>query len=342
MYVVEAGLGSGDGTGVGLTGSVTEISGPGSSHPTARRIITGLASTADEGNVLGPDGVSVLGNGNISIIIGSTTAAFQGAPIPPAVTGQFGHLLQGNSSGQWKIVADVGDFDFQWTGDNKNAPFAPPGQFPDANPYAVLALPGRHYVADAAANTINEVLPNGTVRILAYVPNPKLPAVPGGPPVIPISDSVPTCVAQGPDGLLYVATLAFGANFARFGASSPAFWKTLPPQSKVYRFDPNASSQIQFLTDANVWADGLNPVTGCGFGPGGFYVTEFETQQSGYKTGDVVRIAINPNGTSGAHTAMGVGLLHQANGFAAGPDGGIYVSNFSTSAAIGQVVRVNN
>jgi len=326
-----------------LTGSITAINGPGSSHPDSRRIVTGLASAGDEGEVVGPDGVSVLGNGEIYVIMaGSTTAMQAGNPgIDASIASQFGRLLKATPSGQSKVVADVGDFDFQWTADHQNAGFAPQGQFPDANPYAVLALAGRQYVADAGANTIDEVSSNGSVRILAFVPNPKLPAVQGGPPVITISDAVPTCVAQGPDGNLYLGTLAFGANFARFGANAPPFWKTLPPQSKVYRFDPNASSSIQFLSEANVWATGLNPITGCGFAPGGFYVTEFFTQQSGYTTGDVVRIAVNPDGTAGAHTAMGVGALHEANGFAAGPDGSIYVSNYSTSAGIGQVVRVN-
>ena len=343
LYVAEAGLAGGNGSGVGLTGSITAINGPGSSHPDSRRIVTGLASAGDEGEVVGPDGVSVLGNGEIYVIMaGSTTAMQAGNPgIDASIASQFGRLLKATPSGQSKVVADVGDFDFQWTADHQNAGFAPQGQFPDANPYAVLALAGRQYVADAGANTIDEVSSNGSVRILAFVPNPKLPAVQGGPPVITISDAVPTCVAQGPDGNLYLGTLAFGANFARFGANAPPFWKTLPPQSKVYRFDPNASSSIQFLSEANVWATGLNPITGCGFAPGGFYVTEFFTQQSGYTTGDVVRIAVNPDGTAGAHTAMGVGALHEANGFAAGPDGSIYVSNYSTSAGIGQVVRVN-
>jgi hypothetical protein len=341
MYVVEAGLGSGDSTGIGLTGSVTEINGPGNSHSSQRRIITGLASTENEGSIVGADGISVHGNGDIYIAVALSSQQLAGEPgATAAALAQFGHLLKASQGGQWKSAADVGGFDYEWTLTNKNAPFAPAGQFPDANPYAVLALGGHQYVVDAAANTINEVQANGSIRIVAYVPNPQLPAVLGGPPVITISDAVPTCVAQGSDGYLYVGTLAFGANFARF-AGLP-FWPTLPPQSKVYRFLPDASSSIQFLTEANVWASGFNPITGCGFGRGAFYVTEFITQDSGYSTGAVVKTAINPDGSAGARTAMGVGLLHQANGFAAGADGSVYVSNYSTSAGIGQVVRVDN
>jgi len=46
--------------------------------------------------------------------------------------------------------------------------------------------------------------------------------------LMPVSDSVPTCVAQGPDGFLYVGTLAFGANLA-----------TGKVQSKIYRINPS-------------------------------------------------------------------------------------------------------
>lgn len=63
------------------------------------------------------------------------------------------------------------------------------------------------------------------------------------------------------------------------------------------------------------------------------------------KTGDVVRIAINQDGSAGPRTRLGVGALHAPNGFACGPDGSIYVSNNSTSTGAGpvsgEVVRVN-
>ena len=78
-----------------------------------------------------------------------------------------------------------------------------------------------------------------------------------------------------------------------------------------------------------------------------FYVTEFFTLASALNSGDVVRIALNPDGSAGARTAMGVGALIAPNGFAAGPDGSIYVSNFSVfpgvnAGPVGQAVRVDN
>lgn len=353
LYVAEAGLGAGDGkggfaVGVGLTGAITEIRNVRSAHPTTREVVTGLASIGDTENgfpeVVGPDGISCQrGEGLYVTMAESVSGVLAGDPsLDPNMVGQFGQLLkltwhhpqnarQGGRSFRlpWRVVADVGDFNYGWTGAHKDDPWAPLNpppastpQFPDANPYGVLALRGHQYVVDAGANTLNEVLANGTVRLIAFFPNPML----GGHPV---SDSVPTCVAQGPDGSLYVGTLAFGANAAAGGGG----------QSVVYRVDPSSPTLV-------VWADGLNPITGCGFGrDGAFYVTEYTTDFPTSDLGDVVRITVNSDGSAGARTALGYGALHSPNGFASGPDGAIYVSNYSTSTATdptpGEVVRVN-
>lgn len=194
-------------------------------------------------------------------------------------------------------------------------------------------MPGHQYIADAGSNTVDEVDENGSVRIIAFVPNPLLTL---GGQLVPVSDSVPTCVAQGPDGFLYIGTLAFGAYFAS-GDSA---------QSKVYRISPTLSNAI--LTDSDVWASGFYPITGCGFGHGAFYVTEYFTT-SPAAPGDLIKVALNADGSAGTRTIMGGGLLKFPNGFAAGPDGSVYVSNHSTSpgvaqslgSPVGQVVRVN-
>jgi hypothetical protein len=348
LYVAEAGLGAGDGSGgfavgVGFTASITEIAGANSRRPTWRRIVTGLASVGDTENgfpeALGPSGVSVHGTGGIYVTMGESALGVGASTpdLPAAARGQFGRLLKVTPSGQWQAVGDVGDYDYLWTAANKDEPWAPEGQFPDANPYGLLAIAGRQFVADAGANTLNEVRPNGSVRIIAYFPNPLLP-LPDGT-LVPVSDAVPTCVALGPDGYLYVGTLAFGANFARFGADAPPNWASLPPQSKVYRVNPNSAER--FLTDADVWAAGFNPITACGFQGGALYLTEYGTQDSGYATGDVVRVQLNADGTAGPRTALGVDALVQPNGLAFDEHGNVHVCNYSISSGGGQVVRVN-
>ena len=347
LYVAEAGLGAGDGNGgfavgVGFNGSITEIRKVNSANPTSRRIVTGLVSVGDTENgfpeAIGPSGVSAHGSGGIFVTIGESVLGVGAAHpnLPAAAQSELGHLLKVNPSGQWKAVSDMGDFDYLWTAANKDQPWAPKGQFPDANPYGLLATPGRQFVADAGANTVDEILADGSVRIIAFVPNPRLP-LPNGT-LVPVSDSVPTCVAQGPDGYLYVGTLAFGANFARFSHTAPPNWSTLPPQSKIYRVDPNASEV--FLTEADLWASGFNPIVACGFSGDALFVTEYTTQQSGYTTGDVVRVQV-VDGAAGSREILGKDALHQPNGLAFDSDGNVYVSNHSISSGGGQVVRVN-
>jgi hypothetical protein len=348
LYVAEAGLGAGDGkggfaVGVGLTGSLVEVQGVNSPNPKWRRFVRGLASVGDTENgfpeALGPSGVSVQGTGAIYVTMGESALGVAATipGLPNAARRQFGRLLKVTPSGRWKVVGDVGDFDYAWTGENKDQPWAPEGQFPDANPYGLLAGGGRQLVTDAGANTLDEVSPGGSVAIMAFFPNPQLP-LPNGA-LVPVSDAVPTCVAEGPDGYLYVGTLAFGANFARFSTNAPPNWAGLSPQSKVYRLHPGSANV--FLTDADVWAAGFNPITACCFHDGALYVTEYGTQASGYQTGDVVRVQVNGDGSAGARTALGTGALQQPNGLAFGSDGAVYVSNNSISSGNGEVVRVN-
>ena len=75
-----------------------------------------------------------------------------------------------------------------------------PKDFPDANPNAVLYSHGHRYVIDAGANTLVDVHRNGAAKVIAFFPVPK-----GSQ-----SDSVPTCMARGPDGALYVGELLGG------------------------------------------------------------------------------------------------------------------------------------
>jgi hypothetical protein len=53
-------------------------------------------------------------------------------------------------------------------------------------------------VVDAASNTLDRVTQRGSVRVLAFVPDP--------PGHKPIYDAAPTCAARTPNGHVYVAT----------------------------------------------------------------------------------------------------------------------------------------
>jgi hypothetical protein len=324
LYVAEAGLGSGNATdgilpGFGLTGSVTEISGATTAHVTSRLVIGGLPSAVDEEGTVGPDGVSVHGNGNIDVQIALSHA---GTGIPSDL---LGRLVKVTPSGSMKVLADVGDFNYEWSTQHQD--LAPHDFVPgDSNPYGVLAVAGGAYVADAGTNTLDWVAANGKVSILAYFPNNTF------------ADATPTCIAKGPDGALYVGTLALvdsvGALLGIPGFPPPH------PAAIVYRVDPTAADPSRMstvLSLATPWATGLWPITGCAASATTLYVSEFISGVG--PTGPVGDVVAIPFAHPDQQTSLTDGGLAFPGGVAVGPDGHVYVANMSTSAN-GQVVRL--
>jgi hypothetical protein len=301
LYVAQAGSG-------GNTGKITEIRNPWAANPSARDVVSGLLSFGGAGEFESIDGISALGNGGIYGIFGASSQE-TGLPSPA------GHLVKISQGGQIRDIANVGDFDFAWT--NLHFDLAP-RDFPDANPYGILALPDRIYVADAGANTLNLLRPNGSDEILAFFQNNV------------IADSTPTCVAKGPDGALYIGTLALVDSLV-FG-----------PSAIVYRVDPSAADPNDFskiLNIATPWATGLWPINGCAFGPDGtFYASELITAQD-FSGGDVVKIRFS---TPDVHTSLTNNALTFPGGVAVGANGSVFVSNGSAEVPVGQVVRLTN
>jgi len=306
LYVAQAGSG-------GHTGKITEITDAWTSAPAVRDVVTGLLSIPGEnpGEFVGVDGISALGNGNIAAIMAESQASGEESPA--------GHLLQVNTGGRWRDVANVGDFNYAWSVDHQD--LAPNDFKPgDSNPYGVLAVPGGVYVTDAGTNTLNFVKSNGDISILAYFPNNE------------IADATPTCVAKGPDGALYVGTLALADSIVR------------GPSATVYRVDPSQAKPDDLntvLTLATPWATGLYPINGCAFGPDGtFYASQLFTHWApGFAAGDVVKI---PFATPNVHTSLTSGALTLPGGVAVGPDGAVYVSNGTAFVPQGGVLRLTN
>jgi hypothetical protein len=284
----------------GLTGSISDIS---TGAPV--RIVNGLASYSDAGQVTGANGL-VYANGRLSTLETKSSFIIPSGLSPgltKALHEQLGALLDVTSPGKISLIAKPGDFDYVWSDINKN--------HPDANPYAMISNShGGYYLVDAGANTLGSVDQYGNVKVLAFIPES------------PAGDSVPTCVARGPDGALYISELTGAGNTAT--------------AANVYKYVPGTGN----LT---VWQSGFSAVTGCGFGANGnFYVTEFDTTgfpPKGPPVGAVVQIS--PDGT---RTVLGSDKLVAPNGFLAGPDGSIYVSNHSTSSGTGsqtgEVVKI--
>lgn len=314
LYVAEAGHGAEPGskecvpggpeesTCVGFTSGVSRIDGSG-----AHRVIGGLVSLAEPngGFALGTSGVS--GSSHELEAIEELSAAgvppeaskFLAAATLAKAKEQLGRLFEIYGVNNDKVLADIGDFDFQWSLEHKSLV---PEQFPDANPYAIFTEHDNTWVIDAASNTLDKRTTSGGLSVTTFFPSP------------PTSDAVPTCIDRGPDGAFYVSQLAGAGNAA--GASN--VWRVVPGQAPT------------------VWASGLTSVTGCGFGSDGqFYAVELSNKpliEIAPGTGEVVRV---PKGST-SPTPI-VEHLSFPGGFAAGCNGSLFVSNWSVAPADGKL-----
>jgi hypothetical protein len=168
-------------------------------------IVSGLFSVLEPeggGSVLGLSGLSVQG-GRLLAQLGENPVPLAGlsctglAADCPAVLAtakaEAGQLLKVTPSGNWKALAGVGLFGYNFTAQNPGGDEF--GHEIDSNPYGVLAMPSGTYVADAGANTLDWVGNNGDISIVHrfVVPNPPEPFP---------TDGVPTCIAQGAGGLI--------------------------------------------------------------------------------------------------------------------------------------------
>ncbi|HEY0416210.1 MAG TPA: ScyD/ScyE family protein [Gaiellaceae bacterium] len=319
LYLAEAGHGGpycipggGEGGGDTCVGFTSRISRIDTGTGAVTNVADDFLSLSDQTGfgATGIDGVSVAPDGSV---YGIETESSRGTPSPLPIPewvakkglSQIGRLFRVTGPGASSIVANVGDFDFDWTLDHQSLV---PDQFPDANPYGVLALRNETWVVDAGANTLDRVRPDGSIQVVAFFPNP------------PASDAVPTCVERGPDGALYIGELTGGGNS--------------PGSSVVWRWTAKDG--------VTQWATGLTAVTGCGFGADGqFYAVEFSKlglDNAAPGTGALVRVA--PGSTSPQTV---VDDLNFPGGFAGGSDGSLYFSNWSIAPAVtgmGSVMRV--
>lgn len=314
LYVAEAGLGSGNAAtgvqpGLGNTGSITVVRKPAHEYFNSKRIVTGLPSAAmDEGNgpeAIGPAGLYAGGDsGNVKL-----RAVVGAAGIPNSL---YGHAIGVRVSDR-KVydIADVGSSNLAWTAQYQGQPWAG-ADFPDSNPYGINPMHGVRYVVDAGSNTLNRINKDGTIDVLAYFPGTG------------ISDAVPTCVTEGPDGALYIGTLALADFFVKGPGTATVY------RVDVKKTDPDSLDRI--LSVAKPWATGFSTITGCTFDDDdNFYAAEMFT-------GDVAKVPFkNPT----ARTLIGQGTLTLPNGVAVSESGKVYVTNLSSTqqAGAGSVVR---
>jgi len=295
---------------VGLTGAISLI---GSHHVTVSLQLPSVIEE-DTKEVAGPGAVAFNRDGQAAVTMQDVLVNTDGGnALPEPLGAAFGNLLlwQGH-----KIVrVDIAAF----AAAHPQPAFSLgtfPGEKPyDSDPYDVVAYRGGFVVADAAANDLLQVSKYGTIRLLARFPALAEQAPPGlignpGPITIK-AQAVPTSVAVGPDGALYVGLLR--------GIPSD------PGTAQIYRVVPGQQPTI--------WARGLTAVTAIAFdSQGRLLATEYST--GGLLAPPTVPgalVRISPDGQT--VTTLPVPGLYQPTGVAVGPGGVIYVSNYGANTA---------
>jgi hypothetical protein len=317
LYVAEAGHGGslcipggpeGGEQCAGLTSGISRID-----HGRHHRVVDGLISLADKDGTGAEGVVAVAGHrgqlfAQVALNSRALPADLPSGPVVNAARRELGRTLAIGHHGRWWPLASTGNADYDWTADHKNLQ---PDQFPDANPNGLTVRGRKIYVADAGANLLARVSRHGRVSTVRYFQVPK-----GSP-----TDAVPTCVANAPDGSLYIGEL-LGGNFA-------------PGHARVWQVWPNGKARVKWT--------GFTTIQGCGFdNHGNFYVTEFQTGGLGAKDPHGVVVQIRPNGH---RRTFGAGALFVPSGFAY-HHGRVYVSNWSIQPAsnpggpTGQVVSI--
>jgi len=334
LYVAESGLGDpakkncvtmpGD-TGtptqgcVGKTGSVVWIKGN-----TAVPVISGLESVQeqDSGETLGAadmawqKGKLVVVMQDVDVTADGSTGLLTGDEFGKAVV-----AAPASPRSSWALVPDFAAYASEHPQTNQGGT---PGETAnDSDPYAITPYKGGYAVVDAAANSLLWISPTGQLSMLARFPAQTETAPVGvlGPVAVTVpAQAVPTSVAVGPDGALYVGGLR--------GVPS------LPGTADVYRVVPGHAP--------TVYATGFSAITDIAFDrQGNLLVLEFST--GGLLSPPTTPGALIKVSRNRAHTRTTIASagLTQPTGVAVNSNGTIYVANNGESATNGEILRLN-
>jgi hypothetical protein len=313
IYVAEAGDGgrhdcatAADGGGricLGETGAIARIAAG-----KATIVVGGLPSVAAPGGdeASGPADVSAAG-AKLAFVIQDTDIDAAGANRFGASGEALGHLVLADANGGGvRLSADFARYEALNNPDHGAG--ASPADAIQSDPYGIVAYRGGYAVADAAANDLLWVDASGRIHLLAVFPTQTGPSSSTGARVV--AQSVPTTVAVGPDGALYVGELT-GAPFT---VGSARIWRVVPGSAPT------------------IYATGFTNIASIAFDPSGrLLVLEIDRLGLSDTTGggELIRLA------DGRRTVLLERGLVDPTGVAVGPDGSIYISNYGTAPSTG-------
>lgn len=328
LYVAEAGRGGagpcvtgpeGEQVCFGLSGAVTRID---LDDDEQERITTDLPSVAS------PDGIDAIGPSDVSFVkshrswddrgfltIGLGANPARRSELGPDAAG-MAHLYRLWPDGRTRPLADIGAFE---AANNPDA--AQPEAEIDTNPNSAAAVNGREaVVADAGGNSVLLADRLGNIAVLGVIPDGETgaPDIPGFPvpPGTPIPfDAVPTSVALGEDGKVFVGQLT-GFPFPTGGAG---VWVIAPGQ------------------EPTPFATGFTLIIDIAFGKdGSLYVLQIASATFIGPPTPGALIRVKPNGE---REELAAGKLTAPTGLALHGEYA-YVSNRGTEAGTGEVVRI--
>lgn len=355
LYVAQSGTGGPVGpdcvNAIGVTGAPTTFcEGPTGSislltHRGPRTVLSGLPSVTEEDNqeTLGPSAVTFAGGRffgpRLAVLFQDVLVNADGSTsVPGGAPDAFGKLMlatRSQFSPSWPVLADLAAF----ASANPQSPDTL-GGIPgsettfDSDPFYVVPYRGGYAIADAAANAVLWLSPHGHLSMLARLPTtpetvPAGALGPGSPALDVDAQAVPTSIAVGRDGALYVGTLR--------GVPS------LPGTADVFRVVPGRAP-VAVVT-------GLTTVTDVAFDhEGRLLVLEYNTGgllAPETTPGALLRVTFHRDGAPGVET-LPVSGLFAPTGLAVGGrhHDAVYISNHGTSPGTatpsGEVLKVTH
>lgn len=325
LYVAESGRGGRDtclgrgasATCVGLTGSITRIA-----HGVQTQVVTGLPSVAHR------DGTQAEGPADVEVRHGAYAVLLMDAAVTPQGSNELGPdgALAGDlvstppGKAAPSVLANLAAFEAARNPDHGAGPGARYGNPPvDSDPYAFVRYRGGYAVADAAANDLLWVRPGGKVTVLAVFPTRRVPlppaartriGAPAGMTTI-VSQAVPSSIAVGPDGALYVGELT-GVPFT---VGTARVWRVVPGKAPT------------------VYASGFTTISDLAFAGKDLLVLELTTKGLFGPRSPGALVRVTPGG---ARTAVAGRGLAYPTGLAVG-NGAIYVANNGLSPGTGRL-----